>query len=78
MFELYGIQTDFDGHEFRILIATFDTMEAAEEYVEASIVPPSERLYKRNAYHPASVLEAYAYCDIEEGTGIPHNPNKNW
>lgn len=78
MFELYGIQTDYEGYEVRILIATFDTMEAAKEYVEASIVPPSERLIKRRPYHPASVLGAYASCDIEEGTGIPHNPNKNW
>lgn len=83
MFELYGMRTEYVGRDYgdydiRILIATFDTMEAAKAYVEASFVPPGERLNKRRPYHPASVLGAYTDYEIEEGAGIPHNPVRNW
>lgn len=83
MFELYGVRTEYVGRDYgysdiRILIATFDTMEAAKAYVEASFVPPGERLNKRRPYHPASVLGAYTDYEIEEGAGIPHNPVRNW
>lgn len=85
MFELYGVvhepagYPDFDDtYVVRILIATFDTREAAKAYVEASFVPPGERLNKRRPYHPASVLGAYTDYEIEEGAGIPHNPVRNW
>lgn len=81
MFELYGVRTEYDygePYDAHILIATFDTREAAKEYVEASFVPPGERLNKRRPYHPASVLGAYTDYEIEEGAGIPHNPVRNW
>jgi len=79
MFELYGWQyRDYDDCDVRILIATFDTKEAAEQYVQDSFVPPSERLNKRRPYHSASVLGAYTHYEIEEGKGIPHNPVRNW
>jgi hypothetical protein len=89
MFELYGITyelynqfseySDPDGeYVVRVLIATFDTKEAAKAYVEESFVPPVDRLYKRNPYHPASVLGAYRDYEIVKGAGIPHNPIRNW
>jgi len=85
MFQLYGVRCEescvmgvFVDHDIRILIATFDTKEAAKAYVEASFVPPGERLNKRRPYHPASVLGAYTDYEIEEGAGIPHNPVRNW
>ena len=85
MFELYGVvhepagYPDFDDtYVVRILIATFDTMEAAEEYVKASYVEWDERQDKCLRYHPASVLGAYTDYEIEEGAGIPHNPVRNW
>ena len=84
MFKLYGVRYEameaelWGDHVVRILIATFDTKEAAKEYVQDSFVPPRERLIKRHPYHPASVLGAYTDYEIEEGGGIPHNPVRNW
>ena len=69
---------DYGEYDIRILIATFDTREAAEAYVKASYVEWDERQDKCLRYHPASVLGAYTDYEIEEGGGIPHNPVRNW
>jgi hypothetical protein len=78
MFCLYGMRSIGTSFEVRILVATFDTREAAEQYVQDSFVPHSERLIMRHPYHSASVLGAYTDYEIEEGGGIPHNPVRNW
>jgi hypothetical protein len=75
MFCLYGMRSIGTSFEVRILVATFDTREAAEQYVQDSFVPHSERLIMRHPYHSASVLGAYTEYEIED---IPHNPVRNW
>lgn len=81
MFELYGWQyRDYDDYDVRILIATFDTKEAAWQYVQDSFVsPPSSPMRSSpRPFHSASVLGAYTDYEVVAGEGISHNPVRNW
>ena len=75
---LFGLTTEkfaggWETSEVRVLVATFETKEMAEEYVQRSIVKN-----QRRPYHPASVLGAYTDYEIVDFEEIPYNPEKNW
>lgn len=92
MIELWGLRWDreyshsgnFITEETRDLVATFDTMEAARDYVKNSLLKAAKGRYFRAdphrgkfRYRKNSLLRRYTDYEIEgaiESVPPPHNP----
>ena len=89
MFYLYGIQTEYTPNVYdyegvrstliKNLVATFDTKEAAQEYVKKSrLKNPCRQTWTLDInFRANSLLSGYNDFEIEEhiNENIPHNPN---
>ena len=85
MIELYGLRYNEEpGVEIHELVATFDTMEAAKDYVKNSLLKSARGQYFRAdpysgkfKYRKNSLLRWYTDYEIEEAVEpvpLPHNP----
>jgi hypothetical protein len=76
MVELYGWLTDYKKE----LVATFDSMEAAKNYVSLALLPKKKQGKRISPYHDKSVLADCLEHYFEEvsHSHVPHNPIHNW
>lgn len=85
MFVLVGIKNDvsqdtitgpFVNHYEKKYLATFDTEQMAQDYINKSMLPkPIKRSFSsKEVFKSQSLLRNCEYADIETWNGTPHNP----
>lgn len=89
MYKLYGIKITYtpsysrgepDEHIERNLVATFDTVEQAEKYVEAARLKNRMiRTWRNDCFNKKSLLVGCGDYEIERYNedSVPHNPEIN-
>jgi len=70
----------FEEFEKTEKIATFDTKEAAEEYIKKSKLKTPKRAFfsSEKPFKMKSLLWECTYAEIEEYNEPPHNPQISW
>ena len=92
MIFLYGIKEEVEygyggwtgnSETIRDLVATFDEMQDAEDYVRNSTLAAASKPYfhadpisGKFRYRKGSLLRYYESCEIEEEENPPHNPQR--